>query len=155
MALHVAKVSEKFIRTLAKDYLKDNASMKSLAKIHKSSPKTISNILFRGVSEGILDEATSVGIFRKAVANTDNIHETFTRWELASKLRDIKFVEADILFVKRVIEELTFKIETYTDYYLDDECAPSKKSLRCDRAKAKQELASLESRLKKLKGELA
>ena len=154
MALHVAKVTEEFIRLLAKEYLKDNATLKSVARQHGTSPGTVSNILFRGVAELILDEATSIAISKKAVANTDNIRKTAKRWERASIFREIASVEEDIGYMKRVIEELTFKIETYTEYFFDDECAPSKKSLRCDKAKAQHRLISLENRLKKLNGEL-
>ena len=154
MALHVAKVSEDFIRVLASEYLVDNVTMKSLAKQYSSSPGTISNILFRGVSEYILDDVTSAAITKKVVANTDNIRKTYKRWEYAFKLRDIKLIEIDIPFLTRVIDEISFQIETYDDYFFDDECAPSKKSLRCNRAKAKQQLEQLQERLTKLKGEL-
>ena len=155
MALHVAKVSEEFIRLLAKEYLQDFATLKSVAKQHGTSPGTVSNILYRGVAELILDESTSIAISKKAVANTDNIRKTAKRWERASVFREIASIEDDIGYMKRVIEELTFKIETYTEYFFDDEFVPSKKSLRCDKAKAQRQLTSLENRLNKLKGELA
>ena len=155
MALHVAKVSEEFIRLLAKEYLQDNATLKSVARQHHTSPSTVSNILFRGVAELILDDATSIAISKKVVANTDNIRKTVKRWERASIFREIASVEDDIRYMNRVIEELTFKIETYTEYFFDDEFAPAKKGLRCDKAKAQSQLTSLKNRLNKLRGELA
>ena len=153
MALYVSKVSEELIRTLAQEYLVDNQTMKSVARRHATSPATVSNILFRGVTEGILDEATSVAITKKAVANTDNIRKTYKRWEKASKLREIHFIKQDIAFSNQLIEQLKFQIENYTDYFFDDDCAPSKKSLRCNKAKTQRQLDLLKERLKKLESE--
>ena len=142
MSLQVSKVSDVFIRMLARDYLYDNQSMKSLAKLFETSPATISNILFRGVTEGILDDATCVAIIKKTVSNTENIGKTYNRWLKASILREINLIKQDI------------QSENYIDYFFNDDCAPSLKSLRCNRVKAERQLTILKERLQKLESGL-
>ena len=152
MALYVDKVSDTFIRKLAQEYLTDYATMKKLAKQYHTSPGTISNILFKGVSERIIDEITSVAITTKVISFTENVYKTDRRWQKAINLREIPLVEADIQQAKAELELVQFQLETYKDYFFDDDSAPSKKALKCKRAQIKGRITTLEQRLKKLKG---
>lgn len=152
MALYVAKVSADFIRKLASNYLVEYMTMEKLAKEYHTSATTISNILFRGVSEGILDELTSAAITSKVVAFTENVNQTARRWQKANNLYQAKLVEADIAYIKACVEEVNYHVEAYDDFFFDDDNAPSKKSLKCKRARLLEKLSALEERLKNLKG---
>ena len=152
MALFVAKVSDAFIRKLAKEYLIEYMTMKKLAKEYRTSATTISNILFKGVSEGIIDELTSAAITAKVVAFTENVCQTSRRWQKANNLYQAKLVEADIAYAKQCLQEVNYHIEAYDDFFFDDDNAPTKKSLKCKRAQIQENLRTLEQRLKTLKG---
>lgn len=152
MALYVAKVSDAFIRKLAQEYLAEYMTMEKLAKAYRTTATTISNILFRGVSEGIIDELTSAAITAKVVAFTENVCQTSRRWQKANNLYQAKLVEADIAYTKQCLQEVNYHIESYDDFFFNDDSAPTKKSLKCKRAEIQQRLRTLEQRLKTLKG---
>lgn len=56
------------------------------------------------------------------------------------------------MHVKASLEEVNFQLASYDDYAFDDDCAPSKKYLKCQKAKLVYKLEKLEQRLKDLKG---
>lgn len=152
MALRVAKASPAFIQKLAQEYLNDYSTMKKLAKLHGTSPGTISNILFRGVVESIIDGVTTVALIQKITTSTENIYLTKKRWEKAADLREADNVEEEIRHLKRCIDEVDFQLETYDDFFFDESDAPSKKSLKCKRSNLHTKLITLQERLNKLKG---
>ena len=68
MKLTVNNVDEKTIRRLAHEYLSGYyVTLKSLATKYKTSPTTISNILWRGIAEDIIDQRVANCIYNKIV----------------------------------------------------------------------------------------
>jgi len=152
MALHIARVSNDFIRRIAQEYLLDFATMKRLARTYKTSPSTISNILFKGVAECILDDLTAEAVAAKAMSNTDNVVRTRKRWEKALELRKLPLFEEELASEKKKFEELQFQLEHYEDYFLDDACAPTERGLRCQVGRLKGDIRNLENYIANLKG---
>ena len=157
MALQIANVSHNFIRRLAMEYITPDRvgnvmTMKKLALRYNTSAPTISNILFRGVSEGIIDEITSLEIARKAIASTDNTRATRSRWEKAMALRDVEKIEEEIEYLKRALSEVCFQLETYDDFFMDEADAPSKENLKSKKATIQRKITKLQERIKTLKG---
>lgn len=140
MALFVSDVSDEFIKQLAKEYLLDFMTMKKLAEKYSSSPGTISKILFKGVTERILDDVTATAVSNKVRSSTDNIRLTNIRWDLALYLREVPNYEAQVEYLKQKIKEVDFQIETYDDYFSDDDSAPSKASLVSELKSLKRDL---------------
>ena len=147
MALHVAKVSHKFIRQIAYEYLEPFATMKKLAKKHKSSPGTISKILFKGVSENIVDDITAEAVANKAMNSTDNVVRTRKRWETALLLRSSPLSAAELKeeleYQRKKLEELNFQIESYDSYFFGESDAPSLTSLKSQRSKLLADIQKL------------
>ena len=120
MALFVSKVSDDFVRRLAHEFLEPYMTMGKLAKKHKSSAGTISNILYRGVALIILDDATAEAVARKAVSLADDLHQTKNRWDRALKERKINRVKPELEYLERQLEEAKFQYESFDDYATDD-----------------------------------
>lgn len=131
MALKMSELTEDFFRQLAREYLQYGQTMSGLAKKHESSPGTISNILFTGVVNSIIDEVTATAIVEKVVRKTRPYEKMKTRnhWEKALKLREIQATEHELEFLRQKLDELSFKLATYDEYFYDDEAAPSKQSI--------------------------
>ena len=152
MALYVAKVSDSFIRHLASKFLDSHGSMKKLAKDYNSSAGTISNILYRGVVDLILSDVTATAVANKAIETTENTYRTRTRWQKALRLREANILEAQLDYMKRKAEELRFKVETYDDFFFDDEFAPSKDSLDFELYNLNEEIKNMTEQIEKLRG---
>ena len=157
MALHVAKASTEFIRKLAKEYVGQTrhgkvATMKQLAEKYNTSPKTISDILFRGIAEGIIDEITSIEIGNKATSSTDNLKKTRNRWVKALDLRNIQTMEEEISFLKQSLTQFNFQLQTYDAFFSSEQGAPSKAYLRSQKAIAENKIRKLQDRIITLKG---
>ncbi|MBQ8043900.1 MAG: hypothetical protein IJ272_07125 [Clostridia bacterium] len=154
MALYIAKVSNELIRRIAQEYLRNFATMEKIAKNHNTSPGTISNILFKGVAENILDDITAEAVANKAMNNTDNVVRTRKRWEKALKLRELPVLEAEVQAMNNKLEQLKFQFENYDDYFIDEDEAPSKRRLKCDIGRLTGEIRNLENYMTKLRGYL-
>lgn len=152
MALRIAKVSNEFIRKIAQEYLLDFATMKKLAKKHGTSPGTISNILFKGVTECILDDLTAQAVANKAMNNTDNIVRTRKRWNKAMEIRQLPDLEEELKFEEKKLEELQFQLETYNDFFSNETNAPTKQSLHSQIQKLKKDIKTLKNYIAKLRG---
>lgn len=128
MALYVNKVSDGFVRKLAYNYLEPYVTMASLAKKHNSSANTISNILYKGIAEGILDDITAQAVAKKAIDSADDVYKTKRRWEQAKFERKTAEAVAELNFLERKLEELRFQYDSYDDFVSDADCC-SKESL--------------------------
>lgn len=152
MALYMATVSNEFILRISQEYLLDFATMEKLAKLHGTSPGTISNILFKGVAECILDDLTAQAVATKAMNNTDNIVRTRKRWTKALEARQLPALEEELKFEKKKLEELQFQYETYDDFFVDEVDAPTKRGLWCQIGRLQGDIKNLESYIAKLRG---
>lgn len=149
MALHISDLSDYDIRQIVDEYLKFSATMESVAKTFKTSPATISNILFKAVSENILDDISAQTVADKAMGFTENVVRTRNRWQKALELRKRQSIEEEIAFKKRKVEELEYQYQTYDDYFVDDPDAPTKRSIWCSIGRLKGEIKQLENYINK------
>lgn len=149
--LHVSKVSEKFIRKLAEEYITPYATLEGVAKQHKSSASTISNILFRGVVEDIISDIIAEEIVTKMSAWTENQARTKRRWDRALKLREANRLDMEYEFMNKKLEELKFQYETYDSYCFDDEGHISKDDLARQVIHLEEDILSLGRYIKKLR----
>ena len=129
MALYVNKVSHETIKKLANKYLEPYTTMADVAKANNSSSGTISNILYRGVVECILDDITAAAVAEKAVAYAYDLHRTNNRWKRAMKERELNQANFDLEYFKQKQQELQFQYETFDDFATDEQGSPSKEEL--------------------------
>ena len=148
MALTVINASDEFIQKLANEYLDNSMSMTILANLYYTSTRTISKILFRGVSEGILDEATSIAIVTKVRIATDN--KTRKRWDLALELRNLPAYQEQETVLKNKIKEVHFQLVSYNDFFAGVDGAPSKAYLRNQLAELQKNLNQIQKIIKEL-----
>ncbi len=132
MALRISDMSDDFIRRIVDEYLKFLETMETVAKKFKTTPATISNALFRAVSENIIDDISAQAVVDKATGYTENVVRTRRRWQKALAIRNKANIQEEIQYKKQRIEELEFQYETYDDYFIDEDDAPSKRSLWCE-----------------------
>lgn len=149
MALFVAKVSDDFVRKLAHEFLEPYMTMAKLAKKYKSSAGTISNILYKGVALGILDDATAEAVVRKVVSLADDLHQTKNRWDRAKKERKINEVKPELEYLERQLEEAKFHYESFDDYAVDDS-SPSKEEIAWRVTHLENEIACARNYIKSL-----
>lgn len=152
MALQVSKVSDSFIQNLARDYLGYYTTMAGLAKPHNSSARTISNILYKGVVDGILDDATATAVAKKAICSTDNIVRTRDRWEKALAIREANILECDLVFYSQKLEELKFQLEAFDGCYFGETDAPTRENLEHEIANLTKDITWLENKINDLRG---
>ncbi len=153
MALYVARVSPEFISKLAREYLEDYVTMHKLAKKYSSSAGTISDILFRGVVEQVLDEITAVAVATKVCESTENVRQTQARWKKALDLRLLAIVEQEYEYQTSLLRELQYKLETYDQFFFGEQSAPAKNSLEREISQIQNKLFRLKNRISELKGE--
>lgn len=141
MAMHVEETSNDFIQRIAQEYLTDFTTMKKLAKHYNTSSDTISNLLFKGVAELILDDSTAIHIVNKVTNITDNSQLTDTRWK---KALDIRQKNKIILLIQK-LEVCKFQLETYDEYFSDEENSPSKADIKASIKELQRELKTLKN----------
>ena len=129
MAIYLRKVTDDFIRQLAHEYLCNGVTLKILADRYNSSPNTISDVLFKGVAENVIETYTATLIMDKAVASTDNKVETRQRWNRAFRLRERNNLLKQRSYFLQQESELESKLATYEEYFFEDEDIPSKAQL--------------------------
>lgn len=151
MALYVAKVSHETIKKLANEYLKPYTTMADVAKNNKSSSSTISNILYRGVVESILDDVTAAAIAKKAVDYAYDLHQTDNRWKRAMKERELNKANFELEYLKQKQQELQFQYETFDDYGIDEEGAPNKEDLKYQLLHIENDILCVNNYIKSLK----
>lgn len=148
MALRISDLSDYEIKQIVDAYLKFYATMESVAKIFKTSPATISNILFKAVSENnIIDDISAQAVVDKATGFTENVVRTRKRWQKALTLRNKAAIQDEIKYKQQRVRELEFQFETYDDYFIDEDDAPSKRSLWCEIGRLKGEIKLLEKQI--------
>lgn len=154
MALRISDMSDDFIRRIVEEYLKFLATMDTVAEKFKTTPATISNVLFKAVSENIIDDITAQAVVSKAKSFTKNVVRTHRRWDEAMKLRKTPAsnqlqsyktqLEAHQYAIEELnakIEQVEFQLETYEDFFFDEPDAPSKRTLRCTICRMKNKVS--------------
>ena len=131
MALRISDMSDDFIRRVVDEYLRYLATMETVAKKFKTTPTTISNILFKAVSENIVDDITAQAVAAKATGFTENVVRTRNRWKRALEIRTFPAIKEEIEYKEKQLEQLYFQYETYEDYFAEDPDAPTKRSIWC------------------------
>lgn len=168
MALHISDMSDDFIRRIVEEYLKFLATMDTVAEMFKTTPATISNVLFKAVSENIVDDITAQAVVAKAKSFTKNVVRTHRRWDEALKLRKTPTsdrlqsyktqLEAHQYAIEELnakIEQAQFQLETYDDYFFDDPVAPSKRTLRCTICRMKNKISEHQKDMNECKENIA
>ena len=136
----VKDAPENFIRSLAAAYISDNdITFEYLGDKCMMTPRMISDILYRGIAEAILDFETSRKVYSKVVYfRTKGISIRRKRWDKA--LEERKAFEkrkkqvtenhnrARAELVKK-IQEVEFQLNSYDTYFTDEEGSPSKQDL--------------------------
>lgn len=164
MALRISDMSDDFIRRIVEEYLRFMATMETVGEKYKMTATTVSNILYKAVSENIVDDITAQAIVAKAKSYTKNVVRTQRRWDEALELRknpakqrlqnyqmQLNAAEASIKELKENLAQTEFQLETYDDYFFNDPDAPSKKTLRCTICHLKNKIASHENDVKECK----
>lgn len=163
MALRISDMSDDFIRRIVDEYLRHLATMDTVAEKFHTTPATISNILFKAVSENIVDDITAQAVAAKAKSFTKNVVRTRRRWDEALELRkhptpeqmkvyqlQLETYQHSVQEFKEKIQEVEFQLETYDDYFFDEPDAPSKRTLRCTICKLKNKVSEQEKEISKL-----
>lgn len=151
MALYVNKVSPETINKFANQYLAPYATMADVAKKNKTSSGTVSNILYRGVVESILDDVTTAAVIEKAVANAHDLHQTDNRWKRAIKERELNIASSKLDYLIQKQQELQFQYETFDDYAIDDEGAPSKEDIKYQLLHIEEEILCIHNYINSIK----
>ena len=160
MALRMSDMSDDFIRRIVEEYLRFMATMETVGEKYKITSTTVSNILYKAVSENIVDDITAQAVVAKAKSFTKNVVRTQRRWDEALELRNtpvkqrlqnyqmqLEACEVSIKELKEKIEQAEFQLETYDDYFFNDPDAPSKKTLRCTICHLKNQIASYQNNM--------
>lgn len=152
MALKMSELSDEFVRELAGEYLQRGQTMRGLASKYNSSPGTISCILHDGIVTAVLDSVTASAIVEKVIYNTRPYEEAKTRnrWEHAVKLRDMKLAKSELEYLNKKLDELSFKLSTYDEYFYDDPHAPSEHILWIEISDITSEIQELENYIQSL-----
>ena len=137
--------SPDFIRRIADYYICNYTTLDRVAKeFNLSNGRSVSELLYRGVAENILDEITSSKIYHKVVfAKFQGQYQRKVRWDEAMMLRhnptrakeyeeNLKALEDQIAFEKEQESFLHFQITSFDDFFFDEAGAPSKEDLEGD-----------------------
>ena len=143
MQLRVKNVDEKSIKLLAEIYIScNNVTLQSIASTYRSKPATISNILWRGIAENILDDKVALRVYYKIVHKPYiGWHQRKLRWDEAFKQRKkvIKKLNeeiqkefdrnAELDYLNSLKDYYESAIASYDSYFIEEEGAPSLDSL--------------------------
>ena len=149
MKLTVKSVDEKTIKKLAHEYLSGYyVSLKNLATKYRTSATTISNILWRGIAENIIDSKVADFIYRKVVDKPSiGWYQRKMRWDEAFEKRNQK-IKKDIenqlelnnlLSLKESYENM---LSSYDNYFFEEDSAPSKEALQKELDEIKERILS-------------
>ena len=142
--MKIKDASNSLIIRVARYYISDDyiTLEKTAREFGLSNGTFVSNLLFRGVAEDIIDDRTTKYVIEKIVYRKDiGIHQRELRWKVeamalrneakARKLQE-ENKEKELLeecSKEAEIELLKFQIETYDDYFFDEDDAPTKEEL--------------------------
>lgn len=151
MRFTVKNVDPRTICRLAQEYLAERyISFKALAERHGVSNVTISDILWRGIAENILDENTANQVFAKIVNKpSKGWYQRKLRWEKAFEARnECKTVikknakkSAELLELEQLRDYYENAIQSYESFFFDEDGAPSLETL-------KEKLAEINRKIK-------
>lgn len=157
MNLRVKTIDEKTIKRLADEYLSDICvTINFLASKYRSTSATISNILWRGIAENIIEENAALSIYDKIVHKPAiGWYKRKLRWDEAFRERrkvikkqaeelkkDLeRQQELDCLYSLRDYYESA--IASYDSYFIEEENAPSLDSLKSKLDEVNEKLKNL------------
>lgn len=140
MALVVKNVDERTIRRMASEYLSGSyVSLKSIATKYRTTATTISNILWRGIAENIIDLRVAKCIYNKVVDKPSiGWYQRKMRWDEAFDRRD-EFIreqereariQEELLNLEALKEYYEHVIASYDNYFIEEPDGPSKEELQ-------------------------
>ena len=140
MALVVKNVDERTIRRMASEYLSGSyVSLKTIATKYRTTATTISNILWRGVAENIIDTRVAKCIYNKIVDKPSiGWYQRKMRWDEAFDRRDefIKEqereakIQEELLNLEALKEYYEHAIASYDNYFIEENDGPSLEELQ-------------------------
>lgn len=135
MKFTVKNVDYATIRRLANEYTKDSyVSLKKLSERYGTTPTTISNILWRGIAENIIDKRTAEKIYTKIIDKPSiGWYQRKLRWDEAFQKREAptKVEEKDLVKEQELTTLHALKdyyenaVASYDSYFFDEDDAPS------------------------------
>lgn len=140
MALVVKNVDERIIRRMASEYLSGSyVSLKSIATKYRTTATTVSNILWRGIAEDIIDLRVAKCIYNKVVDKPSiGWYQRKMRWDEAfdrrdeyikEKEREAKITE-ELLNLEALKEYYEHAIASYDSYFVHENDGPSLEELQ-------------------------
>ena len=140
MALIVKNVDERTIRRMASEYLSGSyVSLKTIATKYRTTGTTISNILWRGIAENIIDTRVSKCIYNKVVDKPSiGWYQRKLRWDEAFERREefIKHQEREakianeLMNLEALKEYYEHAIASYDNSFIEGNEVPSLKELQ-------------------------
>lgn len=129
--MKIKDLSDRFIEKVARYYISDEYI--TLAKTGKKfgfSANSISNILLRGVEENIIDDITVKKIIEKIVYVKDiGVFQRKLRWQEALYMRRKNQEAERNQIIKAEIDFIDNQIESFDDYFFEEESSPTKEYL--------------------------
>ena len=140
MALIVKNVDDKTIRRMASEYLSGYyVTLKTIATKYRTTTTTVSNILWRGIAEDIIDHRVSKSIYNKIVDKPSiGWYQRKMRWDEAfdrrnefikEKEREAK-IQEELLNLEALKEYYEHAIASYDNYFVQESDGPSLEELQ-------------------------
>ena len=123
MALRLKHLSDSQIRDLAAEYTYSGNTLDAVAKKYGSCMGTLSNILYYGVAQDIIDDTTTNNMITKIVSNSQSIHQAANRWNRAKaerKQNRIQRIDEEIQALEAKLQEAKFKFDSFDDVESSD-----------------------------------
>lgn len=140
MKLMVKDVDEKTIKKIAHEYLSANyVTLKTLGTKYRTTPTTISNILWRGIAENIIDQRVAKCIYNKIVDKPSiGWYQRKLRWdeafqkreEITKKLERDYEIQLELDALNSLKEHYENTISSYDSYFFEEDDAPSLEELK-------------------------
>jgi len=153
MKLTVKTADERIIRKIAHEYLSGSyVTLRNLGIKYQTTATTISNILWRGVAENIIDSKVANYIYTKVVDKPSiGWYQRKLRWDEAFAKREkmIKELENELKNENELNYLYSLKdyyenaIESYDKYFFEEDDAPSIDFLKAKLEDVNQKIASL------------
>ena len=153
MALVVKNVDERTIRRMASEYLSGSyVSLKTIATKYRTTATTISNILWRGIAEDIIDYRVAKSIYNKVVDKPSiGWYQRKMRWDEAfdrreefikEKEREAK-IQEELLNLEALKEYYEHAIASYDNYFIEEAGGPSLEELQSKLEEVKRKIQYL------------
>lgn len=118
MALRLKHLSDYQIKQLAAEYTYSGNTLDAVANKYGSCAGTLSNILYYGVAQDIIDDTTTNDMIAKLVGNSQSIYQAKNRWNRAlaeRKQNKIKRIDEEIQALEDKLKEAKFKLDSFDD----------------------------------------